>query len=273
VLVHEGGFVNHPKDPGGRTLEGVIQRVYDGYRQNKNKPLQTLRKEMRGTTAWNKERNEIYKLQYWNKIQGDRLPAGVDYVVFDGAVNSGPGQSVKWLQRALGVEVDGLIGEATIRAANDHPDHDALVAEILARRLGMLKSLKTWKTFGKGWSNRVAEAKAIGQAMASGSVGPEPTYIEGGEQRARIEDAAMPLAVAEITGTGGMNLGGTAVLNAAKEQLTPLLGTSHTIDTVFTVLTVATAALGIAGLLYGAWATWHSKKVQKALDGEVLAWS
>ncbi|MFC0282394.1 glycosyl hydrolase 108 family protein [Camelimonas abortus] len=75
----------------------------------------------------------IYRQQYWEKIRGDDLPPGVDYVVFDGAVNSGVAQSAKWLQRALGVRVDGIIGNATIAACWDVKDHDALIADTFAR--------------------------------------------------------------------------------------------------------------------------------------------
>src|SRR5688500_6264664 len=95
VLVHEGGYANHPKDPGGATNFGVTQRVYDGYRLKAGVAKRSV-KEITKT-----EVSAIYKRQYWDLIDGDELPAGVDYVVFDGAVNSGCGQSVKWLQRAL----------------------------------------------------------------------------------------------------------------------------------------------------------------------------
>ncbi|WP_246677573.1 glycosyl hydrolase 108 family protein [Mesorhizobium sp. B2-3-12] len=95
MLAHEGGYSNHPADPGGATMKGVTQRVYDGYR--KSKGLST--RSVKGIQT--AELNEIYDRQYWDAVKGDLLPAGVDYVVFDGAVNSGPGRSIMWLQQAL----------------------------------------------------------------------------------------------------------------------------------------------------------------------------
>lgn len=174
VLVHEGGFSNHPRDPGGVTLEGVIQRVYDGYRVRKGLPKKPLTSLMRGTAEWNKERNEIYKLQYWDVCRCDELPAGVDYAVFDGAVNSGPAQAAKWLQRALKVaQIDGAVGEATLAKARA-ADPVALVGNICDQRMAFLQSLKTWSTFGPGWTRRVNEVRKAGVAMANGDKKPAP---------------------------------------------------------------------------------------------------
>ena len=94
VLAHEGGYSNHPNDPGGPTMKGT-QRVYDGFRKGKGLATRSVKSL---TTA---ELNEIYVRQYWDAVQGDTLPAGVDYVVLDGALNSGPGRSIMWLQQAL----------------------------------------------------------------------------------------------------------------------------------------------------------------------------
>ena len=108
VLVHEGGYVNDPRDPGGATMKGVTQRTYDGYRKRLGLPSRPV------SQITSAEVGEIYRRQYWAAVRGDELPAGIDYVLFDGAVNSGPVQSIKWLQRALGVSVDGVLGEATV---------------------------------------------------------------------------------------------------------------------------------------------------------------
>lgn len=159
VLKHEGGYSNHPADPGGATMKGVIQRVYDAYRQRKGLPARNVRK------LENVELQEIYRQLYWNKIDGDELPAGLDYCVFDAAVNSGPGQAAKWLQRAINdvlgkgfVVVDGNIGPATLAAADEAIQAAQLgpvVDAMCDRRLAMLKGLKTWATFGTGWTNRI----------------------------------------------------------------------------------------------------------------------
>ena len=162
VLIHEGGWSNHPNDPGGPTNRGVIQRVYDGYRDRKGLARQTVR------NISDAEIGEIYRLQYWSAIRGDDLPEGIDYVVFDGAVNSGPVQSAKWLQRALACSADGHIGEGTIDALRMCGDYDQLVNQICDQRLRFLRSLRTWDTFGVGWSRRVADVRKNGLAMASG---------------------------------------------------------------------------------------------------------
>jgi lysozyme family protein len=259
VSVHEGGYSNHPNDPGGATMKGVIQRVYDSYRKAKGLATRTVKKM---TEA---ERLDIYRTRYWNVIHGDDLPPGIDYAVYDGAVNSGPAQSVKWLQRALGSaytgKVDGLVGPETLRALETIHNHDNVVARIAELRLNFLKALKTWPTFKNGWSNRVAEVKAVGQAWARGDVGPEVTYVEGGDAKALIEDAKSPPNKEVATGaaTGGAATGGVAVaVERLQETITPysMAGTAW-IDTLVVILAVISAILVIGGL---AWRFWQARK-------------
>ena len=264
VLVHEGGYVNDPRDPGGATNRGVTRRTYDGYRKRLGLPS----KPVRGISQT--EVGEIYRRQYWAAVRGDDLPAGVDYVLFDGAVNSGPVQSVKWLQRALGVKVDGVMGEATVAAAEAYPDHDALVAAILARRLAFLQSLKTWKAFGKGWGRRVAEVKAIGQAWATGSVGPQPTYVAGMERRGLLSDAkSVPgKGFADATTGGGIV---TTAISQVTDTLAPLADKLPQISTALTVLTVVGAVLAAAGIAYRLWAKGRERDLDDALDRTPVA--
>jgi lysozyme family protein len=157
VLKHEGGWANDPYDPGGATMKGVIQRVYDAYRKRNGLARQSVRH------ISNAELHEIYKEQYWDAIKGDALPRGVDYCVYDGAVNSGPVQSIKWLQRALGSaykgKIDGHIGGLTMGALDDTKDKAALIKAICAKRMSFLQALKHWWRFGKGWSRRVEEVR------------------------------------------------------------------------------------------------------------------
>ena len=263
-LVHEGGYVNHPKDPGGATNKGVTQRVYDGFRERRDLPTRSV------AAITDDEVREIYRRQYWDAIKGDALPAGIDYVVFDGAINSGPAQSVKWLQRALGsVRVDGVIGEATLAAIDGYPDHDQLIALMIARRLAFLQALSTWSAFGKGWGRRVAEVKAIGQAWATGSVGPQPSFIAGGNAKATI-DQAKPLPVkgaADATaGAGGGTVGLAAVLDQARQQLDPLAGSSAIIGNIVAALVITGAVLAIGGFAYRSYAAHKAKVRADALD-------
>jgi lysozyme family protein len=152
VLESEGGFVNHPKDPGGMTNLGVTKRVWENWigREVDEAEMRALTPELIGP---------MYKQIYWDKIKGDDLPAGLDYVVFDAAVNSGPSRAAKWLQSAVGAVPDGIIGPATLRAVQSHLVAD-LIATYQATRLEFLKNLATWDTFGKGWGRRVAEVTA-----------------------------------------------------------------------------------------------------------------
>ena len=160
VLVHEGGFVNHPKDPGGATNRGVTQRVYDAYRDRQGQS----RRSVRAITA--DEVADIYKRQYWDAIRGDDLPSGLDYAVFDYAVNSGPRRAAQDLQRELGVAVDGVIGNVTLAAVAKADVYD-LIDRLCARRMRFLKGLKHWSTFGKGWTRRVTDVAEIAMAMAT----------------------------------------------------------------------------------------------------------
>ncbi len=98
----------------------------------------------------------IYLTQYWDKVQADALPAKVRYAVFDAAVNSGPGQSARWLQRALGVADDGRIGQITIAYAR-HSDPEELVKKMLAQRLRFMTNLTAWSSFSRGWARRIAD--------------------------------------------------------------------------------------------------------------------
>jgi lysozyme family protein len=127
VLHHEGGFVNHPKDPGGMTNLGVTKRVWEEWvgHDVDEQAMRALTPEIVGP---------MYKVKYWDKIKGDDLPDGVDYIVFDAAVNSGPGRAAKWLQAAVGASVDGAIGAGTLKAVADFPASD-LIHAYQAKRL------------------------------------------------------------------------------------------------------------------------------------------
>lgn len=158
MLKSEGGYVNHPSDPGGRTNLGVTQRVWEEWL---GRPVSE--KEMRALTPAIVA--PMYKRRYWDKVSADSLLSGVDYVVFDAAVNSGPGRASKWLQTVVGAAADGAIGPNTLKAVAGYPA-DKLIEDYQALRLSFLKSLPTWDTFGRGWDRRVAEVKQTAQSFA-----------------------------------------------------------------------------------------------------------
>lgn len=148
LLVHEGGYVNHPKDPGGATNRGVIQRTYDAFRDREGLPRRSVR-QIENAEVW-----EIYKTQYWNAVSGDMLPKGLDYAVYDFAVNSGPKRAVQFLQRLLRVKDDGIIGNHTLAAIRDY-NIQQLIIDYCTMRWEWMKTLSTFATFGKGWTRRV----------------------------------------------------------------------------------------------------------------------
>lgn len=213
VLVHEGGYVNNKKDPGGPTNRGVTQAVYDGYRTRKGLPS----KSVRSITL--EEVSEIYSGQYWNPIRGDDLPVGLDYAVFDFAVNSGASRAIKTLQSVLGVRMDGVIGEKTLSAAMDR-EVVSLIEEYVEARMKFLRGLKPrngkggWQVFGRGWTRRVMgeidgfqgdDVGVIDRAicMVNGESAPLPTASVEGKatepERAGVsESSVVQSTVADI---------------------------------------------------------------------------
>lgn len=173
LAVHEGGYVNHPHDPGGATNKGVTQRTYDDYRRRFGKPVQDVRLILDGEVAG------IYKSQYWNTVQADALPPGIAYCVFDAAVNSGPARAARWLQEEVGATVDGVIGNETLGKVR-RASAVVLIDAYCDRRLDFMRGLRHWPTFRNGWTRRVAEVRAqskewAGRANLTGGAVSTPT--------------------------------------------------------------------------------------------------
>ncbi|HET6805732.1 MAG TPA: glycosyl hydrolase 108 family protein [Frateuria sp.] len=142
LMANEGGYVNNPADPGGETRWGVTARVarQHGYTgPMRNLPLSFAR--------------AIAKAEYWDKYQLDEIPAQIAFQVLDAAYNGG--HPAQWLQRAVGVAEDGVIGPATL-AAVKAADPDDVCLRFDAYRLQYLTDLSTWPTFGRGWARRIA---------------------------------------------------------------------------------------------------------------------
>jgi lysozyme family protein len=158
VLKYEGGYVNHPADPGGMTNLGVTKRVWEEWtgKPATEADMRSLTPEMVGP---------LYKKRYWDVVRGDDLPSGVDFCVFDCAVNAGPGRASKFLQQAVGVLADGQIGPMTIAAVTAKPA-DEVIQAFCDLREAHFKSLSTFATFGKGWMNRLSSVEAASSSMA-----------------------------------------------------------------------------------------------------------
>jgi lysozyme family protein len=150
VLQHEGGYVNHPSDPGGATNMGITLRTLREWRGDDTLTVDAVR------NLTEAEAREIYLARYWNAIRGDQLPPGIDLAVFDWAVHGGVGRAARDLQTVLGVTVDGAIGRQTIEAAKRADAHE-VIRGVCERRLNHLRSRPHWDAFGRGWSRRVRE--------------------------------------------------------------------------------------------------------------------
>ena len=151
VLHHEGGFVNHPDDPGGITNHGVTKKVYEEWVER-----EVSEQEMRDLT--HEDVAPIYKKNYWDRLRADDLPSGVDFCTFDWGVNSGTSRSAKALQRMVGVTADGGIGPMTLQAVANHDPQD-LIEQMHYVRDQFYRSLSTFGTFGNGWTRRNNETK------------------------------------------------------------------------------------------------------------------
>lgn len=162
LLRHEGGYVNHPRDPGGHTNLGVTLHSWQFWMQ---RPVTV--EELKALTP--KDVTSFYRVKYWNEVRGDALPAGVDYCLFDFGVNSGPKRAVVAVQEVLRVNPDGLLGPVTLSAI-EKADPLALIDGVCQYRLAFLEKLPHWDTFGTGWSRRVADVRRDAKDMANGTL-------------------------------------------------------------------------------------------------------
>ena len=157
ILHHEGGYVNHPKDPGGETNLGVTKRVYEEWGGTK---------DMKDLTVEDVE--PIYKKNYWDRVIGDQLPSGLDLCVFDFGVNAGTGRAAKYLQNLVGAVAEGAIGPGTLCKVREFVEMEGVqgaVEEYQKRRQGYYEQLKTFETFGRGWTRRVDETTELAKTM------------------------------------------------------------------------------------------------------------
>jgi len=160
VLHHEGGFVNHPKDPGGITNLGITKKTWEAWigRPATEEDMRKLTPAMVGP---------LYEQRYWKASGADKLPPGVDLSVFDFAVNAGPKRAIRTLQECLRTTPDGIIGPATLGAAGQ-ANAASVIREYAVRRLSFYRTLPTFDTFGRGWTRRVKEVEAASLESSNG---------------------------------------------------------------------------------------------------------
>ena len=241
LLAHEGGYTNHPADPGGPTNFGITISDYRKY----VKPNATAAdvQAMRLDAA-----KAIYRAKYWDALRCDDLPAGVDYCVFDYGVNSGIARSARVLQRVLGVAVDGCIGPVTLAGARSR-DAEAVIESICDERLAFLQGLKTWPVFGNGWGRRVAEVRSVALHMAKGAdrsaVASSPPA-----PHAAVAKGELPPPIGAQAGTAGAIVTAGAVIAAQAHG-----------GTTIAVIVAATAVAAVAAWL--GWSWWRAQRQQR----------
>jgi lysozyme family protein len=194
TLPHEGGWSDHPKDPGGATMKGITLNTYRRWKPGATKYQLSV--------ISHSEVEMIYRDGFWKPVRGDQLPAGVDAAVFDYGVNSGPPRAIKEMQRVLGTTADGEIGPATmgkLRVA----DGKRVIQKLCARRLSFMQSLKIWNTFKRGWARRVADVEAKSVAMYWKSRGFSDISEDMEYEAVKADKAASKQTTAATTTAGG----------------------------------------------------------------------
>ncbi|GLQ53585.1 glycoside hydrolase family 108 protein [Devosia nitrariae] len=275
LLRIEGGYVNHPKDPGGATNMGVTHLTLAAWR----KIDRATRAMVKALTV--QEAKQIYRAQYWNAARCDDLPFGLDVAVFDFGVNSGVGRSVRMLQTELKARklysgaIDGIIGSKTLNAVRQVSDIEGLIVAFMHRRLAFLKRLKGWSTFGRGWQRRVDDVREFALRLAAGIAfmpvkAQRPTEISACRTPHDVPGACDVRATAVVTSTtegqavAGTGIGTLGVAAAeAAGQLAPLAEISQTVKLVFIGLTIVSVGLGL-------YATWR-KINDRSTGDEVIA--
>lgn len=202
TLAQEGGWTNDPRDPGGPTMRGIIQREYTRYRAKKGLPDQSVR------YITESELQEIYAGNYWIPMNGGSWPKGPDQIVFDIAVNSGVGRAPQIMGAAMGTSERRPTALAA-RAANS-PDQVGIVKRACARRASFYRSLRTFDAFGRGWLRRNATMEAIGVKMcleAQGATAAPELKRESNAAEIKAKRAGQAATTSGGTATAGGGAG------------------------------------------------------------------
>lgn len=251
VLAHEGGYTNHPSDPGGPTNWGIT--IHDARRYwKKDASAGDVRAMPRSVAC------DIYRSKYWDAQRCDALPAGLDYIMFDYGVNSGVGRSGKVLRRVCGMRADASAVTDEVLAEVRKRNPEKIIVAMCDERLRFLQSLRTWRVFGKGWGRRVAESQvaALKMARRSLSLDPTPTPTAPAQGRATVP----PPAVAQpkvVSASAVVAAGAGGALSAAA-------GSADA--TIYVVVALFVAIVAVAGL--AAW--WHKYRSETPMSATVV---
>jgi lysozyme family protein len=269
---YEGGFVNHPRDPGGPTNLGICLHTWAAHLHVPDSEVSIA--DMKALT-WDQV-EPLYQSQYWASVAADRLPAGLDLVVFNRSVMSGPVHAVKILQAALGVRQDGHVGAGTIAAAVK-ADVRAVVRTYARLALAFERKLSTWSAFGDGWTSREEHVTAAALAMVGkpvlsiaaspavvAALHPAPAPFTPAEVRGKADPRSLVIARTPVGKAQGLTIAGAAtavvaqagdasgVLSALGDKLAalPAMGehVGHVIATTASGCAAAGAALAVVAL-------------------------
>lgn len=164
IFQWEGGFVDHPRDPGGATNMGITIHTMRDLELDLDNDGDIDRNDVMLVTK--ELAKDIYKLRYWNAVDADWFPDGLDAVLMDAAVNSGPRASVRWLQRALGATPDGILGPNTRAAVRASQSLSEAINKVVDERLKSVRQFRNYDTFGRGWENRIRSLRTLALEMA-----------------------------------------------------------------------------------------------------------
>lgn len=249
VRKDEGGNDDDPRDHGGRTSRGITQREYDAWNRLHQRQTRDV------WTATEDEVNAIYREQYWNPYC-DQLPSGLDYCFFDISVNAGRSRAVKTFQKVLGVNVDGMVGQVTLEAIKNYPDHIELIKKVSNERRRWYQSLAQFPIYGRGWLNRVDHCERGAITLVAGS-----TYEKPVTQSKKAKDAK-PAGPAASPETSTAATGGLGTITAILEQLRQSLEPYQYIIKPVMYLTLA---LTMAAAGYTVWSFIKARRVQKEI--------
>lgn len=258
VLKHEGGYVNHPSDPGGATNKGITIATFRRY----VKPGGTIA-DLKAIT--NDQVATVYRRRFWDAVRGSELPDGVDFAVFDFAVNSGPSRAIRYLQRVIGVKQDGVIGPATMAAVKSRMAA-TIINDLCDARLAFMKAIKKgtlWKTFGRGWSRRVSEVRSMALDMAARPADPPRPLPKPVVEL--IENADKPVSTTNIAAGIGTASGAVAVANEAADAV------SGAKDALDTFMSVGPWVLLLIVIIGAGWWIWKERKAKQRLGAEARA--
>ena len=262
ILKEEGGNDDDPRDHGGRTSRGIIQREWDNYRRSHpDRPADVWQ-------APQADVEEIYKTQYWDPYC-DKLPPGADLCFFNASVNSGRQQAVKELQRALGVNADGMMGMITFQAVADCQDLVGLVHAMSERRRAFYQSLRQFSIYGKGWMARTQRVEVSASLMAKNAAPshPEidtiPTHPEiTVSAKANPSDTAKPPMSMQ---TATVSTTASAIGGSVSDQLQQASTAIQPLSEVFTWAKYICIGITVICAGFAIYAVIHNRKVQETV--------